>query len=82
MLYNPRAASYDLARPVTKGIVNRVPPDTPLCSNTEELGTAVGLLALRRRLLEPILSGLRTLKRAKRIMPPNLGHRAVTSTVV
>ncbi len=59
MLYGPRAASYDLARLVTKGIIDRVPRTRRYVLTPIGLRTAVGLLTLRCRLLEPILSGIR-----------------------
>ena len=57
--YSPRAASYDLARLVTKGIIHRVPRTRRYVLTSMGLRTAVGLLTVRCRLLEPILSGIR-----------------------
>lgn len=57
--YNPRAASYDLAKLVAKDIIARVPRTRRYVLTSTGVRTAVGLLTLRSRLLEPVLSGIR-----------------------
>jgi hypothetical protein len=57
--YNPRAASYDLAKLVAKEIIARVPRTRRYVPTPMGVRTAVGLLTLRGRLLEPVLSGIR-----------------------
>lgn len=57
--YSPRAASYDLAKLVAKEIIAPVPRTRRYILTPTGMRTAVGLLTLRSRLLEPILSGIR-----------------------
>jgi len=57
--YSPRAASYDLAKLEAKDIIARVPRTRRYVLTPTGVRTAVGLLTLRSRLLEPVLSGIR-----------------------
>ena len=57
--YSARTASYDLAKLVAKDIIVRAPRTRRYILTPTGMRTAVGLLVLRGRLLEPILSGIR-----------------------
>jgi hypothetical protein len=57
--YCPRAASYDLAKLVAKQIIARIPRTHRYILTPTGMRTAVGLLTLRSRLLEPVSSGIR-----------------------
>jgi hypothetical protein len=70
--YSPRAASYDLAKLVVKEIIARIPRTRRYVLTPTGMRTAVGLLTLRSRLLEPVLSSVRiraTVGRPKKLSP-------------
>lgn len=78
--YGPRATSYDLARLAAKGIVHRLPRTRRYTIAPSGLRTAVGLLNLRCRLLEPIFSGVRIrpkVGRPKKLSPLDAKYLAL-----